>query len=325
MSTAALLKKQGFLVEGAVLAMHEGSPVEDAQIAADQLEIPLHIIHCEKEFSSLVIQNFVQCYAEGKTPNPCVLCNRYVKMDFLYRYAKEHQFSLYATGHYAGVTYEDGRYAIVRGKDPSREQSYFLWSLTQEQLSMLYLPLAELKKEDLRQEAERNQFFAAQKKESREICFIDDRLGYVDFVEKRTGPFPEGNFLSTDGKILGKHRGIIRYTIGQRRGLGISLGEHMYVTNIDAKNNTVTLSPAGGEYRKQATVGSLVFQKQPPSSFSGRYQVKIRYGAPLADCEVTVDNGKAEVHFDTPARSVTPGQSAVFYRDNVLMFGGFIE
>lgn len=322
-----ILQDQGYTVEGAVLVMHRYTDTEAAKKAAENAGIPIHIIDCTELFDHEVADNFAKEYSRGRTPNPCTVCNRFVKFEMLRRFAKENGFDKIATGHYASVKQSEGRFFITRPLDERKDQSYMLWSLTQEQLSMLVLPLAELKKEKIREEARGLGIESADRPESQDICFLPNG-GYAEFVESRVGASREGNFVTPDGKVLGRHRGIVHYTVGQRRGLGISLGERMFVSGIDHKNNTVTLVPSG-TVSDRAYVTGLNFQKLSEQSegVEKELQVKIRYAAPPAKCKVRFLAGdRAEIYFYTPVSSVTPGQSAVFYDgEGDLVFGGVFE
>lgn len=326
---AYLLKKQGHDVTGAVLRMSGCTAVEEAEESARAVGIGLVTLDCGQRFREQVILPFAREYAAGRTPNPCVMCNRHVKFGVLCDYAEENGFDRVSTGHYADIrTAPDSlRRYIRRAGDLKKDQSYVLWQLTQRQLSMLYFPLAEMSKPLIREEARRLGFRAAESKESQEICFIPDH-DYAGYISGLTGKsFAPGDFITPDGRVVGRHRGIIHYTIGQRKGLGLSMGEPVFVTAIDPVGNTVTVAPAGGEYRRDMTVSGLNFQRLAPFSGELRASVRIRYGAQPVPAEVLVDAdaGKAQVRFSEPARAVTPGQSAVFYNGDELLFGGFIE
>ena len=245
----------------------------------------------------------------------------------LCRFAKENGFDKAATGHYAEIVFEKstGRYAVKRAKDEKKDQSYMLWHLTQEQLEMLYFPLADMTKEEIRQEVLKTDFsYLAEKAESQEICFIHDN-DYASYIEKEKGKFPEGNFIDKDGNVIGRHKGIIHYTRGQRKGLGIALGAPAYVTEIDPVNNTVTVEKQSDVKNNMLNAFSLNYQSlQPLENEEYKLEVKIRYGAKPMTATVTVEKGVAKAVFDLPVRAVTPGQSAVFYRDDVVAFGGVI-
>lgn len=319
------LRDMGCEVECAVLIMSEHTDVELARESANALDAKLNIIDARDDFEKYVINNFVSEYALARTPNPCVMCNKYVKISKLIDYAKENGFDKIATGHYVGVNEKNARYAIERGTDSYKDQSYVLWQLTQEQLSMLMTPLFDTNKNNVRKITEEMGLEASKRKDSQEICFIPDN-DYASFIEKRVGKFPEGNFIDETGKILGTHKGIIHYTVGQRKRLGIALGEPRFITEINPADNTITLAKKGEEGCNRMTVCGLNFQRSEPfEGINSSFKVKVRYAAKPVSCSVNMKNGVAEVEFDEPVRAVTPGQSAVFYSENEIAFGGFIQ
>lgn len=322
---ALFLKENGHDVTGASVIMHEHTDTAGAREAAETAGIPYIEIDCRDKFREKVIGNFINEYMNARTPNPCIMCNPNVKFGSLCEYAAENGFDRVSTGHYASVINENGRYFIRRGSDAGKDQSYVLWGLTQTQLSMLYFPLAEMKKSDIREEAAKRGLEVADAPESQEICFIPDN-DYVGYIERATGiTFPEGNFVDGNGNVLGKHKGLIRYTVGQRKGLGIALGQPMFVSKLDPDANTVTLVPSGSEYSDGMTVGNLNFMKMPPCcDGTVKTSVRVRYSHAETPCTVIFDGDHAKVTFDKPVRAVTPGQSAVFYDGDDLLFGGII-
>lgn len=327
---AYLLREQGWEVEGAVLQMHDYTEIEDARASAQAVGIPFHVIDCRERFARCVQEPFIDEYLCGRTPNPCILCNRDVKFAALYEYAMSHGFDRIGTGHYSRIVCEDGRYAVHCADDAKKDQSYVLWRLTQEQLAVIHTPLASLCKDDIRQKAEALGFSAAHKKESQEICFIPDH-DYAAYITARRGNAPEGDFVDWNGKVVGRHRGILHYTVGQRKHLGIALGEPVYVSAIDPETNRVYLAQAGGEYTDSMEVSALNFQRLDPGHLPDAIDaaVRIRYSSPMIPAHVTfrseADGVCASVRFDAPVRAVTPGQSAVFYADGTILFGGFIR
>lgn len=333
-STYAAYRYQsmGYDVRGAVLRMSDETDLAAAQCAAEQVGIPLEIIDAREPFDRYVKDYFVSCYAAGQTPNPCVACNRHVKVALLCERARALGISRVSTGHYAHIGYDEvsGRYFVRAAEDRRKDQSYVLWRLPQDMLSMLELPMAMLDKTAVRAHAAELGFSSAAAKESQDICFLPNG-DYISFVEQRSGlQFPPGDFIDETGRIVGRHAGIIRYTVGQRKGLGIALGHPVFVTRIDAAQNTVHLAPAGQEYSDTVTAEGLNFQKMAPGALCAgvRVSVKIRYAAPPAEAEVTaVDGDRVTVRFLTRQRAVTPGQSAVFYdpeRSEDVLFGGTI-
>ncbi len=323
---AYLLRSQGHDVQGATLVMHDHTEIESARDCAKQVGIPLHEIDCRTRFEESVIANFVSEYQKGRTPNPCILCNRYVKVGALCDFARENGFDAVVTGHYAKIGQENGRYFVLRAQDLKKDQSYVLWRLTQDQLALLQTPLYGMPKEEIRAHAKEIGLRVAEKKESQDICFLPNG-DYVSFVESRIGKMESGNFVLPDGTVLGKHKGLLRYTVGQRKGLGISYKESVFVSKIDAARNEITVTPSGGEYASACAVCDLVFQAfaEPNETQTKHLQVKLRYGAPLCTATVTYDACRASVLLDEPQRAITPGQSAVFYDGDRVAFGGIIE
>ena len=329
-TVAALkLKEMGYDVEGAVLKMHEYTEIAEASLAADALGIPLHVIDCTKAFDRVVKSYFIKEYSEGRTPNPCVICNSEIKFKFLERFARENGFDRIATGHYARIITEKGENgevycSVAMGRDAKKDQSYMLWRLDSDVLDMLVLPLGDEIKTDIINEAKSKGLSSADRDESQEICFIPSG-DYASYIEDAVGTFKCGSFIDGSGNTLGEHKGIIRYTIGQRKGLGIALGERMFVTRIDHVNNTVELS----NKPKDSTALTVNMMKLTASgkrlgrSFSCK--VKVRYLAPLTDAFVNViSDTEARVELSSPARSVTPGQSLVMYLDGAVIGGGTI-
>ena len=325
--TAYKLKNTGHDVEGIVLVMHEYTDIDAAKKAADIIGIPLTVSDCREVFKKYVISNFISEYSIGHTPNPCTVCNRYVKIAQLCKYANENNFDKAATGHYAKIHYDDNtqRYCVQKANDAKKDQSYMLWHLTQEQLKTLYFPLCDMTKEEIKKEVEKTELaYLCKQKESQEICFIPDN-DYASYIEKEKGVFPEGDFIDKNGKVIGRHKGIIHYTIGQRKGLGIALGAPAYITCIDPVNNTVTVEKMSDVHGDLLTACSLNSQLIPFKD-GDEYvlDVKIRYAAKPITARVRIENGKAVAEFETPLRAITPGQSAVFFKDDKIAFGGVI-
>ncbi len=324
---AKTLLSEGHEVEGAILVLHPYAEIGSAREVARQIGIVLHEIDGRMRFEKIVQKNFAKEYLAGRTPNPCVICNRSVKFPLLYEYAMAHGFDAIATGHYAHITEKDGRYSVAMGKDATRDQSYVLWPLSQEILSHLLFPLADMKKEDIRRMAAAAGLSVADKEESREICFIPDG-DYARFICDFTGlQAQEGDFVDEKGNVLGRHQGILNYTIGQRKGLGISLGKRMFVTAISAENNTVTLSDDPNASVTDFYIEDIVFSgiREPAVGAVIAANARVRYLAPLREAELTyLGEGKGHVHLSVAARAVTPGQSAVFYMDEKVAFGGII-
>ena len=326
---ASRLIEHGDSVEGAVLLMHEYTEVNEAGNCAEELGIRLHTVDARNSFNYIIKENFACEYAAGRTPNPCILCNERVKFRVLLDYALENGFDAIATGHYARVVrVEDAhgaRYAIGMAADARKDQSYMLYRLPQDILSHLVLPLADITKEEVRALAGNSGIAAADRPDSQEICFLPDG-GYADFVESVKGSFAEGNFVDVDGRILGKHKGIVNYTVGQRKGLGISLGERAFVTKIDPVKNEITLSPDYVGVRR-IWLRDTAFSGLPELALgeSVRLQARVRYKAPLADAIVKMEaDGEVSVSFDQHVKAA-PGQSCVLYSEGIVMLGGVIE
>ena len=327
MMTAALLLDAGHTVEGAVVQMHTHTDTAGAKDAAATLGIPLHEIDATATFTREVIDNFVAEYKAARTPNPCVRCNRFVKIGALADFATRNGFDGFATGHYARIVRHNGRFASARAKDAKKDQSYMLWQLSQEMLAAFHTPLADYDKETLRAMARARGFAVADKPESQDICFLPDG-GYADFIAARAGESPCGNFVLTDGTVVGKHRGLLHYTVGQRKGLGIALGEPMFVTALRADTNEVVLAPAGQAKTQVFSVSDCVWSGITATDVSAPHAcfVALRYHAPLLPAVVQSVGDTVTITLDEPTtRAVTPGQSAVCYNaDGMVLFGGLI-
>lgn len=324
------LKRMGCEVFGAVVKMHSYTETEEARLSAEALGIPLYVIDGTGLFEKKVVSSFINEYRAGRTPNPCIICNREVKFKLLLDFALENGFDKIATGHYADIVeISDGngvRHALKRSEDEKKDQTYMLWRLPEEVLSHLVFPLSGITKETVKREAEKMELRAAYRGESQEICFIPNG-DYAGFIEQRAGKCPEGNFVDETGKILGRHKGIIHYTVGQRKGLGIALGERAFITDINPERNDITLSTRDS-YSESFFISDIIFSGLAEAKCGDTVElfVKHRYLAPLSKARVTfLEGGRAKVELLTPIRAVTPGQSAVFYENGVLMMGGIIE
>jgi tRNA-specific 2-thiouridylase len=326
---ALALKNDGHEVEAAVLKMHSYTTVDEAEESAASLGIPLHVIDCTVPFEKSVVENFISEYSKARTPNPCVICNSEVKFEYLYSYAMQNGFDAIATGHYAKIkkiTDEQGEiYAVERGLDLKKDQTYMLWRIPQKILSKLVLPLGDMVKSDIRSKTKEAGLLSAERADSQEICFVPNG-DYAAFVEERIGVSEKGDFVDESDKKLGVHNGIIRYTVGQRKGLGISASSRLFVTKIDPVSNSITLS-LNDSYAKSVEVSGLVYSgmRRSVDPVSKRLFVKLRYAAPAVPCTVRFFEDRATVVLDEKQRAVTPGQSAVFYDGDVLVAGGFID
>ena len=298
--------------------------VEDARAVCFRLGIPFYVFNFTAEFEEKIINKFISCYRRGVTPNPCIDCNRYMKFDRLLDRARELSCDWVVTGHYARVEEQDGRYLLKKALDPSKDQSYVLYSLTQEQLAHIRFPLGELSKSEVRRIAEENGFVNAAKPDSQDICFVPDG-DYAGFIESRCGRMTTGDFVTTGGTILGQHKGIAHYTIGQRKHLGVSVGKPIYVIGIDAENNTVVLGDETELFHTTARVEDFNWIAGEAPREPVRCKAKTRYrqqeqpatAYPNADGSVTVV-------FDDPVRAITPGQACVLYDGDVVLGGGVI-
>lgn len=335
---AFLLKKEGFDVEGIFMEIWGGEDtgcgkpacygpeekdIEDVKKITEMLEIPLHIIDLKKEYKNIVLDYFKNEYLKGKTPNPCIVCNRFLKFEVLLEKALSSgiKTDYFATGHYAIVEYDENRkrYILKKGIDKEKDQSYFLYLLTQEQLSKVVFPLGKLKKENVREIARKNNLPVSEKEESQD--FISGDRFFL--FENGTKP---GDIVDKNGNVLGKHRGIIYYTIGQRRGLGIAAGKPLYVIGIDAEKNRIVVGEEKNVYKRCLIAGNINFVSVDKVENGMNVEGKIRYKSPLSPASVfPYKNGKIIVKFDKPQWAITPGQSVVLYKKDELLFGGVIE
>jgi tRNA-specific 2-thiouridylase len=323
---AQRLIASGHTVAGAVLIMHEHTELEAARESARSLGIPLYEVDCRDRFREAVIANFASEYKRGRTPNPCIICNSEVKFRCLLEEADARGFDKIATGHYARVAFDGERFCLYRGRDGKKDQSYVLFRLGADVLSRLLLPLGDMDKAGVREKARDLGLAAADREESQEICFIADG-DYASYIEKNYGASPEGDFIDREGRILGRHRGILHYTVGQRRGLGIALGERMFVSEINPIDQTVRLEPGGRGQVSSFSVSDVRYSgiSAPIEKTICVAQVKVRYLASPVGCTAYLYPDRAEVIPDAPIPAVTPGQSAVFFDGDRLLFGGFIE
>ena len=302
--------------------------VEDARGVAYQLGMRFYVMNFKEDFSEKVIDRFVDAYETGRTPNPCIDCNRYMKFAKLYHRAQEVGCDTIVTGHYARIEYDEnrGRWLLKKSKNTAKDQSYVLYFMTQEQLAHTRFPLGEFEtKEEVRSLAAEYHFTNAGKHDSQDICFVPDG-NYAGFIERRTGKkYESGSFVDTEGRILGEHKGIIRYTIGQRKGLGLALPAPLYVCRKDMKNNTVILSPEEGLYTKELMADDFNWIALEAPKEPIRVTAKTRYHArEAAATAVSLADKTVKIVFDEPQRAITSGQAVVLYDGDVVVGGGTI-
>jgi tRNA-uridine 2-sulfurtransferase len=310
--------------------------VYDARRVAEELGFPFYVLNLEREFERDVVQPFVSSYLSGETPIPCVSCNSRLKFASLDRLAASLGCEKVATGHYARVEYdaEAKRYRLFRGRNLQKDQSYFLWELTQDQLSRALFPLGEMSKPEVREVARQRGLAVSEKAESQEICFVPDGnySGFIDrylTAENAEQKIPgEGELVDSQGNVLGHHSGIHRYTIGQRRGIGISHEQPLYVISIDQPKNRVVVGPQEDLLRKEFTAAGVnwIAPEEVRAAESVRAEVRVRYRHQESPATITLlPSNHARIVFDEPQRAITPGQATVFYRGNEVLGGGWIE
>ena len=337
---AYLLKEEGYEVIGVTMEIwpeksdekqaEEGgccglSAAEDAARVARKLGIPHYVMNFRREFENKVIRYFVEEYEKGHTPNPCIACNRHLKWGALMQKGLALGADYVATGHYAEVVcLPNGRYAFRESVDDSKDQTYALYNLTQEQLGHTLMPLGAYKKSEVRKIAENLGLVNAKKPDSQDICFVENN-DYASFVEEYTGKSSNlGDFVDLDGRRLGTHKGIIHYTVGQRKGLGIAFGKPMYVVKIDPERNEVVLGTNDDLMVREVLAKDVNLMAVDRIEEPLRAIAKIRYNHRGAPCTVTLVDGVLKVMFDEPQRAPTKGQALVFYKDEVMFGGGTI-
>lgn len=323
--TVALLKQAGHSVGGATMALHEyaQSELDDAKRSAQRLGIEHYVFDWQEEFFRLVQKPFMEIYQAGRTPNPCVICNKTVKFGLFLQKALELDYEKMATGHYARVEFDpgSGRWLLLRAKDEGKDQSYVLYGLTQERLSRVLFPMGDRTKAEARELAQTLGLAVARKHDSQDICFIPDG-DYLRFLTEHGVVPQKGRFLDMDGRDFGPHRGQEAYTLGQRRGLDIAYGSRIYV--VGKRGNDVIIGPNEALFSRRVRVTELnwIPFDVPPEGL--RAQAKLRYTPKMADCTVHLTQDGAELVFDEPQRAITPGQAAVLYDGEVVLGGGTI-
>lgn len=336
-AAALLLQQQGYACDGAMLKLYSGEvegtccsadDADDARSVAYRLGMKFYVFNETERFARDVMDHFVAEYCAGHTPNPCIDCNRCLKFGALLERALVLGYDYLATGHYARVGYdpETGLYRLLRGRDRRKDQSYVLYQLTQHQLSHLLLPVGEFDKDTIRQEAREAGLTVADKSDSQDICFIPDG-DYVRFLRRHGAPLIPGDFVDKDGHVLGRHRGLPCYTSGQRKGLGVSAGKHVYVVRKNAADNTILLGDNEDLFTDTLTASRVNWIAGAPPEAPVRCTAKARYSQQVdAPCTVYPLEGRAiRVVFDQPQRAVTAGQAVVLYNGDEVLGGGTIE
>lgn len=325
-AAAILLKERGFNVRGVTLRLKPDNladkDIEDAKAVANTLNIPLDVLDMREEFKK-VTDYFCNEYLEGRTPNPCVMCNPNVKLGKLLEYTLIQGGDLLATGHYANIVKDENGVYYIKRNPSSKDQSYFLCGLNQHILSHVIFPIADLSKPEIRQLASDNNILVAEKKDSQEVCFIPDN-DYISFIEREFNPkATPGDFLSSSGEKLGTHSGIYKYTIGQRKGLG-AFGKPMYVLSIDAKNNAVIIGDNNELFKEEIYIKDINFLSGKTTNNEFECEVKIRCAAKPAKATFTLSGDTGKILFQEPQRAAAPGQTAAIYIDDILIGGGTI-
>ena len=327
---AFLLKQKGYDVIGLTMRLwaDNSSAAADAKRVAKKLGIPHHVVDYRREFERDVIKYFCSEYKKGRTPNPCVVCNRKIKFGKLLESAKALDADFLATGHYARIGRDEasGRYFIGEAADKSKDQSYFLFDLDQRQLKSMLFPLGDIKKAEVKKIAKAAELKEVHDKpESQDICFIRGK-GYREFISGRVKGIRPGKVVDTCGKYMGMHKGIAFYTIGQREGLGIAAGKPIYVVKLDPRRNEVVVGDAGEVKGRELTANNVRWMSEAGLSKPVRAQAKIRYNHPKSACRVTpLSAGRLKAVFDEPQHAITPGQALVVYDGEKVLGGGWIK
>lgn len=332
---AYLMLRQGYECTGVTMRLYDSptedstccslDDVEDARAVAAKLGIRHYTFNFTEDFDRQVVRKFVDSYERGLTPNPCIDCNRYLKFDRLLRRAQELGCQWVVSGHYARIRRENGRYILYKAADRAKDQTYFLACLNQEQLSHIQFPLGDLAKVQVREIAEANGFVNARKRDSQDICFVPDG-DYGAFLQRYTGKaYPEGDFLNLQGQVVGRHRGAACYTKGQRKGLGLAMGEPVYVCAKDMQNNTVTVGPNAALFSPSLRANDWNWYPFDELTQPMRVTAKTRHSQfEQAATVYPEEGGFARVEFDEPQRAVTPGQAVVLYDGDMVVGGGTI-
>ena len=331
--SALLLKQKGYDVIGMTLELFAGSSCcnintyIDAKNVCKSIGIPHFTYDCKNEFNKYVIQDFINCYANCKTPNPCIECNKYMKFGYMWEKAKELGCNYIATGHYAKTEYSQkyGKWVLKKSEAGKKDQSYVLWNIPKELIEHVIFPLANFEsKDEIRQIARENNLKVANKPDSEDICFVPGG-NYKKFLESHSKIKPkQGNIVTLDGEILGKHNGLYNYTIGQRKGLGISYKVPLFVIGFNNLRNEVIVGKENELYKKEIIVGDINLLLFDRLDEPLEVDVKTRYSSKFAKAQIQQVQDRIRVVFDEPQRALTPGQSAVFYKDDIVVGGGKI-
>ncbi len=334
---AFLMKEKGYECVGCTMRLYANEDidvdatntccslddVEDAKAVARRLDMPHYTFNFQERFRETVIDDFIYCYENGMTPNPCIQCNKHLKFSELFQRATVLECEKVVTGHYARIRETENGYQLLKGLDEGKDQSYVLYNMTQEELAHTALPLGEYSKDEVRKIAEENGFINANKPDSQDICFVPDG-DYAAAIKRFTGKvYKPGDFVDMEGNVLGQHKGIINYTIGQRKGLGISAEHPLYVVKLDMENNRVILGTNDDLFSREVNVENINWINTVGDTVTCK--AKIRYRMKEQPCTVTkTGETSAKILFDEPQRAATPGQSAVFYDGDVVLGGGII-
>ena len=331
--SAILLKKQGYDVIGVTLELFEGSSCcntntyLDAKNVCNKIGIPHFICNCKEEFKNYVIKDFIDCYANCKTPNPCIECNKYMKFGLMWEKAKEIACDYIATGHYAKTEYSEkyGRWVLKKSNAGKKDQSYVLWNIPKQLIQHVLFPLSDFEnKEQIRTLARKENLKVANKPDSEDICFVPNG-NYKEFLENNSTIKPkEGNIVNLQGEVLGKHTGLYNYTIGQRKGLGISYKEPLFVLGFNANKNEVIVGEEHRLYKKEISVTDINLLLVDEIKEPMEVEVKTRYSSKVAKAKIIQNLNEIKVLFEQPQRAITPGQSAVFYVGDIVLGGGKI-
>ena len=332
--SALLLKKEGYEPLGITLELFAGSSwcnintYIDAKNVCKTIGIPHFTYNCKEQFKDYVINDFIDCYANCRTPNPCIECNKYMKFGIMWEKAKELGCNYIATGHYAKTEYSEeyGRWVLKKSQAGKKDQSYVLWNIPKELIEHVVFPLADFTdKEQIREIARENDLKVANKPDSEDICFVPDG-NYKKFLETNSGIKPKkGNIVNSKGEILGKHTGLYNYTIGQRKGLGISYKVPLFVLGFNKAKNEVIVGEEKELYKKEITVSDINLLLVDKIEETMEVDVKTRYSSKVAKAKIEQDGENIKVTFDEPQRAITPGQSAVFYVGDIVLGGGKIK